>query len=138
MIYKKLLTTMLVLLSLTAWAEDKPLEGFNYGDDTAPTGKEWESPELLGYNKLQPRAWFTSFQDAEDARKVLPEHSNYWQNLNGTWKFHFAKNPDERPITFYEPTFDVSTWDDITVPCSWNMAGLQKDGSQKYGWVLKY
>ena len=133
MIYKKLLTTMLVLLSLTAWAEDKPLEGFNYGDDTAPTGKEWESPELLGYNKLQPRAWFTSFQNAEDARKVLPEHSNYWQNLNGTWKFHFAKNPDERPITFYEPTFDVSTWDDITVPCSWNMAGLQKDGSQKYG-----
>ena len=131
--YKRLLTIALTLATTIAWADNDLLEGFNYGDDSAPTGKEWESPELLGYNKLQPRAWFTSFKNADDARKVLPENSNYWQSLNGTWKFHFAKNPDERPAKFFEAGYDVSKWDDITVPSNWNMVGIQKDGSQKYG-----
>lgn len=131
--YKSLLTIVLAMVATATFADNKPLEGFHYGDATAPTGKEWESPELLGYNKLQPRAYFASFKNETEARQVLPEKSSYWQSLNGTWKFHFAKNPDERPVNFFDPTFDVSTWDDIPVPCSWNMVGIQKDGSQKYG-----
>ena len=132
--YKNLLLTIVMALvaSLT-FAQNQPLEGFNYGNATAPTGKEWESPELLAYNKLQPRAWFTSFKNETEARQVLPENSSFWQSLNGTWKFHFAKNPAERPANFYEPAFDVSKWDNIPVPCSWNMVGIGKDGSQKYG-----
>ena len=30
-------------------------------------------------------------------------------------------------------TFDVSGWDNIPVPSSWNIYGIQKDGSLKYG-----
>ncbi|MDE7452006.1 MAG: beta galactosidase jelly roll domain-containing protein, partial [Paramuribaculum sp.] len=29
--------------------------------------------------------------------------------------------------------YNVSGWDDIEVPSNWNIVGLQKDGSQKYG-----
>ena len=37
------------------------------------------------------------------------------------------------PQDFYQTTFDVSGWDNIPVPSSWNIYGIQKDGSLKYG-----
>ena len=49
------------------------------------------------------------------------------------WKFHWAPNPDERPKDFFRTDYDVSKWDDIKVPMNWNMAGLQRDGKNKYG-----
>ena len=114
-------------------AQSPALEGFLYGNQTAPSGKEWESVEELSLNKEQPHAWFFSFESVEKARKVLPENSKYWQSLNGTWKFHWAPNPDERPANFHEVGFDATNWDNIPVPSSWNIVGLQKDGTQKYG-----
>ena len=114
-------------------AQSPALEGFLYGDQAAPTGKEWESVEELSLNKEQPHAYFFSFESVESARKFLPENSKYWQSLNGTWKFHWAPNPDERPKDFFQPGFDATAWDDLAVPSSWNIAGIQKDGSQKYG-----
>ena len=127
-----LLTLTSVLLSLATWAGE-PLEGFHYGNAIAPTGEEWQSPLLLGYNKLQPRAWFTSFAPEDDARRVLPEYSSRWHSLDGIWKFHFAKTPEERPKDFYRMDFDCSAWDGIAVPSNWNLAGLQPDGTQRYG-----
>ena len=116
------------------------LEGFEYGDADAPDGTEWQSPERLGYNKLQPRAWFVSFANAEEARKVLPEYSSRRMSLDGTWKFHFAKTPDERPKDFYKKDFDCSAWDDIPVPSNWNLVGLQKGSwnEEKGRWQGKY
>ncbi|WP_204353264.1 glycoside hydrolase family 2 TIM barrel-domain containing protein [Pedobacter yulinensis] len=55
------------------------------------------------------------------------------ENLDGTWKFNWVKHPDERPKNFFENSFDVSNWDDVPVPMSWNIHGIQKDGSLKYG-----
>ncbi len=109
------------------------LGGFRYADEQAPTGKEWESPEDLALNKEQPRAYFFSFENTESARKVLPENSAYWKSLDGTWKFNWVKHPDERPVDFYKPEYNVSGWDNIPVPVSWNIYGIQKDGSLKYG-----
>ena len=57
---------MRILLILTAL-----LSGFLYGRQDAPTGEEWQSPQLLGLNKEAPHAWFFSFQDVESARKQL-------------------------------------------------------------------
>lgn len=108
-------------------------EGFAYGSQASPTGKEWESPQQLSLNKEQPHAWFFSFADVESARRVLPENSAYWQSLDGAWYFHWAPNPSERPKDFYKPEFDVTKWAEIQVPMCWNVAGIQKDGTLKYG-----
>lgn len=115
------------------WAQVAPLGGFYYGQMPHPSGWEWQSPDSVAYNKQQPHAWFFSFEGVDQARKVLPENSTLWQSLDGQWKFHWAKNPDERPVDFFKPTFDVSGWDQIQVPMSWNMAGRQADGTFKYG-----
>ncbi|MDR0962709.1 MAG: discoidin domain-containing protein [Mediterranea sp.] len=120
---------MLALTSLSA----QTLTGYSYGQSDAPKGNEWESPQELALNKEQPHAWFFPFQSVESARKVLPENSQYWQSLDGQWHFHWAPDPDSRPKEFYRPDYDVSAWDYTTVPSSWNIYGLQKDGSQKYG-----
>ena len=130
---KTLLTGLLCCsLSIQSFA-DQPLEGFTYGSVNAPTGKEWESPENLALNKEQPHAYFFPFQHLDNARKVLPENSKFWQSLDGDWKFHWAPDPDSRPNDFYQTEYDVSSWDAIPVPSSWNIYGIQKDGSQKYG-----
>lgn len=132
----KLRTIILCLfasLGLSSMADNQLLEGFEYGNASSPTGKEWQSPEQLSYNKLQPRANFASFATVEEARKFLPENSSYRMSLDGEWKFHFSKNPDERPVDFYKTSYSTQNWDNIKVPGSWNMQGLQKDGSLKYG-----
>ena len=92
---KTLLSIILLLGTLGGFAQTTALKGFAYGQAEAPIGKEWEAPEELALNKEQPRAWFFTFTDVESARRVLPEHSSYYQSLNGDWKFHWVGNPEE-------------------------------------------
>ena len=130
---KNLLTTLfLSALALSASAE-AVLDGFLYGQVESPDGTEWQSPDKLALNKLQPRAHIFPFADAGAARRVLPEGSKYYQSLDGTWKFHWSANPDQRPKGFANPLFSVSSWDDIEVPGCWNVQGLGKHGEMKYG-----
>lgn len=121
-----------MLCAPAAWA-DGTLGGYFYQQQEAPTGWEWQSPDSVAVNKQQPHAWFFSFRNIDEARKVLPENSSYWKSLDGMWKFHWAPNPDERPKDFFRTDYDVSKWDDIKVPMNWNMAGLQRNGKNKYG-----
>lgn len=124
---------LLICFNLQLFANQPVLNGFHYGTSASPAGNEWESPQNLAYNKEQPHAWFFSFESIETACKVLPENSKYWQSLDGSWKFNWAPDPDSRPKDFYNVGYDVSGWDNIPVPSSWNIQGIQKDGSLKYG-----
>ena len=134
---KRLIFFVVMTLS-AAWtsaqSRSTDLQGFAYEQrPTAPTGKEWQSPEALSLNKEQPRAWGFHFPSEEAARGVLPERGAYWQSLDGTWKFHWCRTPEERAKGFEAPAYDVAAWDDIEVPGCWNVQGIQKDGSLKYG-----
>ena len=126
----------LLLCTAVCQAQTTPqsaLEGFAYDQNiTAPAGNEWESPQALALNKEQPRAWGFHFPSEEAARGVLPERGAYWQSLDGTWKFHWCKTPEERAKGFEAPGYDVSAWDDIEVPGCWNVQGLTGNGF-KYG-----
>lgn len=121
-----MIKTLFTILSIT-------LAGFSFGAKQAPDGNEWQSPESLSLNKELPHAWFFSFPDVESATKVLPDSSSLWMSLNGDWKFNWVLTPEERPVDFYKTDFDDSNWDMIPVPSNWNVQGLGKDGSQKYG-----
>ncbi len=89
----------------------------------APSGKEWESEQMLGLNKERPRATFNSYADVESAKKILPEFSQYRVSLDGDWKFNWVKRPEERPVDFFKPDYDVSGWKEIPVPSSWQTQG---------------
>lgn len=128
-----IVASMLLAVALNAPAAVPDLKGFDYGKADAPTGNEWQSPEKLAYNKLQPRAYFFSFANVDNARKVLPENSEYYKSLNGEWKFNWVNTPEKRPADFYKTDYDVSGWDNIAVPGCWNVQGIGPDGSLKYG-----
>ena len=39
-------------------------------------------------------------------------NSRHYYNLNGQWKFQWAKNPFERSKTFFKTDFNDDNWDD--------------------------
>ena len=128
------LTLATSCLPLFVAAQSAFLEGFAYIDNPeSPSGREWQSPEALALNKEQPRAWGFHFPDEQTALGVLPERGAYWLCLDGMWKFHWCRRPEDRPSKFYELDFDVSDWDDISVPGCWNVQGVQQDGTLRYG-----
>ncbi len=48
------------------------------------------------------------------------------QSLNGTWKFAYTEHPDDRPADFYQTDYDVTGFDDITVPGHIQLQGYDK------------
>ena len=109
------------------------MPGYSYARQEAPQGDEWQSPERYALNKERPHAYFFSFAKGDQVTRVLPEHSSLHQSLDGKWRFHWVRTPEERPKDFYLPSFDISSWEEVTVPMNWNVYGRQRDGKQKYG-----
>src|SRR4051812_30741732 len=95
---------------------------FLYAQSSNTTPPDWENPHVYGVNKESARATFTTFPDESTA---LHEGANspWVQSLNGSWRFHWVKQPDQRPVDFYKPDFDVSSWKEIPVPSNWEMQG---------------
>ena len=85
---------------------------------------EWENPTVIDRNKLDGRSDFVLFTEASKALKDIPEDSDLYKNLNGTWKFQIVKHPGERPKDFYKIGLDIANWDDIKVPSNWEIEGF--------------
>src|SRR5438270_9908598 len=76
---------------------------------TSATARDWENPRVYGINKGPGRATYTPFPD--EASALSESHrSNFTESLDGMWKFHWVKRPEDRPADFYKPDFDVSSW----------------------------
>ena len=83
----------------------------------------WQDPEVFDINTEPPHATFIPFQDEASAAAFDRKQSDYFQLLNGTWRFHWAQNPKEAPAAFYEVDYDDGSWDDIQVPSHWQLSG---------------
>ena len=97
-----------------------------------PTGTEWKEPENLSFGREERRAAFSSFDTLESALKILPEFSERTISLDSetAWKFKWSPDPASRPVGFEKPDYDVSGWETIKVPCSWQAYGANGKG----GW----
>ncbi|GAA4306950.1 glycoside hydrolase family 2 TIM barrel-domain containing protein [Aestuariibaculum suncheonense] len=84
---------------------------------------EWENPSIVDRNKEEGRASFVLYQDETSAVSGLVETSEYYQSLNGTWKFNIVKKPSERLLDFYRTDLDDSKWRSIKVPSNWEIEG---------------
>ena len=98
----------------------------------APTGKEWQDNQALSLGREPVRAAFSSFDTERQALKILPEFAPRQISLDSdtAWKFRWSKNPDERSTGFFFTDYDVSSWETIKVPCSWQAYGANGKG----GW----
>ncbi len=86
-------------------------------------GQDWENPKVLGRNKEPARTALMVFPDSRTALNSPQEGSPFYKSLNGSWRFNWVEKPADRPLQFYEPSYDVSQWDKISVPGNWQVQG---------------
>ena len=96
---KKVLVALSALLAMQAQAQPK----------------DWENPFVLGINKLPYHATLQLPSKQKECKEIM--------SLDGRWKFRWSKDPDSRPVGFEREDYDVSLWDDITVPGNWQTQG---------------
>ncbi|MBI9063321.1 MAG: DUF4981 domain-containing protein [Marinilabiliaceae bacterium] len=96
------------------------------GQVAARSQNDWENPAVIGKNKEQAHATLYPFDTFEQAVNGHAENSQWIKLLNGHWKFNWVKHPDERPVNFYQTTFDDSNWNTIPVPSNWQLHGYGK------------
>lgn len=79
---------------------------------------DWENPRVVGINKEEYHSTLTLPSGKSSCEEVVP--------LNGRWKFYWSPDPQSRPSDFYKNSFDVSGWDNISVPGTWQLQGYGK------------
>lgn len=77
---------------------------------------EWENPAIVGINKLPYHATLQLPSKERECPEII--------SLDGQWRFHWSRKPEERPVDFFQEDFDVSQWDYISVPGNWQMQGF--------------
>jgi beta-galactosidase len=75
-------------------------------------------------NQTAPHAPLAPFDDWGEAIRGEWTESQWVLSLNGKWKFKWSECPDKAPWDFYQSTYDVSGWDEISVPSDWQMQGF--------------
>ncbi len=89
----------------------------------APLPPEIENPECLGVNKEPAHATLMPYANLKEALAAKRLDSSFCRSLNGQWKFNWVPHPAQRPVDFYRPDFDVSSWKEIPVPSCWQLLG---------------
>ena len=84
---------------------------------------EIENEQVLGINKEPYHATLMPYKDRSEALIANRKASTWARSLNGQWKFHWVPRPEERPVGFYKPDFDVSGWKEIPVPSNMEVEG---------------
>lgn len=92
---------------------------------------------MLGIKKLPAHAMLMPYATVEDALALKRHESIYCRSLNGTWKFNFVKWPQMRPVDFYKPEYDVSSWDEIPVPSNWQLLGYGTPYYRNLGYIIR-
>lgn len=94
------------------------------GARAADSPPDWENPAVFARNTEPPHATFFPYADEAAAIEGDGSKSPWVESLNGKWKFRWSKTYDGRPQGFYQPSYDVSGWEEITVPANWEFEGF--------------
>ena len=138
---KKLLSVLLAGAMVVSGGSISGLEGIIPEVVAAASSTEWNGqPGVFQVNREAARSTFYSFDTAEKAKAKDRTKSSFYQLLNGDdWKFSWAVKPADRigakDANFNQKDYDDSSWDNITVPKSWQTY-VNKDGSWKYDPVI--
>ena len=71
---------------------------------------EWNNnPEIFQLNRLDAHATLMPYKTIDEALHGNRSASDFYQSLNGVWKFAYAEKPAKRMKHFYDVDFDSST-----------------------------
>ena len=90
----------------------------------AQPNDEWNGkPRVFAVNALTPHVTSMPYSTVEEAVKGDRHASEWYQTLSGKWKFFHVEKPAQRNNDFYKDNYDVSGWNEIPVPSSWQLFG---------------
>ena len=92
-----------------------------------PTFTEWHDLQVNEINRLPLHTLHFAY-DPNDfpgtgAEYFDKKQSMNYMSLDGTWKFNWVANADQRPTDFYKTDLDDSKWKNIQMPGNWEMLG---------------
>ncbi len=91
---------------------------------SAQSWTEWDgNPKTFTVNALKPHATSMPYSTLEEALRADRKSSEWYMTLCGTWKFFHVDKPSQRNDQFFKSGYDVSKWDNIPVPSSWQLLG---------------
>ncbi|CRK82251.1 beta-galactosidase [Neobacillus massiliamazoniensis] len=79
---------------------------------------------VFAVNRLPAYSDHHYYETMEEAKSSVPMNMRY--ELNGSWKFNYSNNPVNRPVQFFQPDFDCSSWGNIIVPGHMQLQGYGK------------
>jgi len=79
-----------------------------------------DDPQTFRVNQLPAHSDHRGYATAAEAAEAK---SSLVQSLDGSWGFAFSKDPQHRPVGFYEPDYDRSDFDRLAVPGHIELAG---------------
>ena len=89
----------------------------------AQTFKEWQDESVNEVNRAAMHTHFFAYENAEKAGSDVKENSKNFMSMNGSWKFFWVKNADQRPTDFWKVGYNDKGWDDMKVPAVWELNG---------------
>lgn len=89
----------------------------------AQTFKEWQDESVNEVNRAAMHTHFFAYENAEKAGSDVKENSKNFMSMNGSWKFFWVKNADQRPTDFWRVGYNDKGWDDMKVPAVWELNG---------------
>lgn len=129
---KRLFVTLsMVGLAMVAFGARKPKAAIKSSVKTVaikqPTFTEWHDLQVNEINRLPLHTMHFAY-DPNDfpgtgAEYLDKKKSMNYLSLEGTWKFNWVANADERPTDFYKTDLDDSKWNNIQMPGNWEMLG---------------
>jgi beta-galactosidase len=88
-----------------------------------PTWTEWQDQQVNQVNRFPLHTTFFAYESMDKAKNGDKTQSENYLSLEGTWKFKFVENADQRPTDFYKTDLDDSSWGTIPVPGIWELNG---------------
>ena len=129
---KRLFVTLSMAgLVMVAFGARKPKAAIKSSAKTVaiqqPTFTEWHDLQVNEINRLPLHTLHFAY-DPNDfagtgAEYLDKKKSMNYLSLDGTWKFNWVANADERPTDFYKTDLDDSKWNNIQMPGNWEMLG---------------
>lgn len=127
---KRLFVTLSMAgLAMVAFGAKKPKAAIKPLNKTVaiqqPTFTEWHDLQVNEINRLPLHTLHFAY-DPNDfpgtgAEYLDKKQSMNYMSLDGTWKFNWVANADERPTDFYKTDLDDSKWKNIQMPGNWEM-----------------
>ena len=129
---KRYLSSLIIALGLVCapWIAPAMAAGRASNVDTEP----WQDARITNLGRMPMTAHYLPFTSEsgalaqlrmDDVRRFqLNTQTERRRSLDGVWKFKLVKNPGLALPDFFKTSFDVSGWQNINVPGSWELQGF--------------